>query len=541
MKIYDLIINHIIPLLYDFIKEAIIIPILLVIALAFKNRLFLIIRYIYSRTEKMIRKLFNQRRIFLFGRNEIQYEIYRLHKKGHNKKCILICGNGGTGKTTIARYMTMYPRLGKQVAIMDSGAIQNIKKVRRGSIIFFDYIYENKEKIINFYNDLKKNSHVTVILLEREFNSDNICNEIKPIKIINLNDDANKLSISDMEDVIYYNVTYDFDLKKKYYKKNTESFNKEKANKYAKIIKDRFDPQYYRPIFAVIISKLYKTNRAFEIEDFKNVDELYLEYWEMTLGKEKHKKAFKNFHDDEMAFITELVNDVKLIILFVSLSGLKISVRFNERKISNIQLYENDDSLKCEDLLEYIADKMKYLTKSNCAFFLQENVKVLNNIYFIEKHDYDLSIAWLFKSCLADPHLKKDILKLITIINNMEKSKYILTNMYSCLDRIGDETEEYFNYITTLLNEVKENNINLYEKIEVYINTISKAKDSQRQVYRDKFDALWDVIKKEELDIRKGYEQFILNIINKQEYCCEDIQEIKRQIEENDYPVSKVR
>lgn len=540
-NIYEFWLKYLIPLFNDIIKEKIFIPIIIIICIAFKNKMLILIKYVISRIEKNLWKFLNKRKVFLFGRTNIEDDIYSHHKKGRHNKCILICGNGGTGKTTIAKYMEAYPKLGARILVVDNGDIPSSDKVKNNTIVFFDYIYENKDDIIKLYNDLKKNSHITFILLEREFNSDNLREEIKITKEIDLNERTNRLNKEDMKNVIYHNITYDYDKIKKCYRKNTEPFNMEKAEKYSEVIESRFDSKYFRPIFAVIISKLYKTEKNFQIDNFNNVDELYCQYWNMILGKEKHERAFKKFLASEKVIIENLVNDVKLIIIFVALSGLRISFEFLQNKVHNITLYEGDSVFGSELLLKYITDRMKYLTKLNFAFFLQENVKEYNGKYFIEKHDYDLSIAWLFKHCLEDSKLKIHVLDLISSINNTENARFVLTNMYSCLSRIGDENKEYFDFITTLLKDVEVNNKNLYDKIDIHITNICNCKEFQKQFYLEQFETQWKIIEGEDLEVRNACEKFALDIIDKQRISCDYIDEIKKVIQNGNRFIIKTR
>lgn len=487
----------------DILNEIIFIPSVVTLLIIVRHQIARIFNAIKHSLVFLILKMKRQKKIIFYGRTELIKNICKTHDKGRDNKCLVIYGNGGTGKTTIAMYMSTHFCLKRNIEVIERGRIP--QKTKKNTIYFFDYIYESEEAIFNFYNELKPKSHITVVLLEREFAISNlISNKITVTKSFDLNSKDYRLSIHDLTNILRDNVSYDYIQNDKVYKANNIIYSLDVLQNYAKLIVNKLDSKYCRPIFAVILAKLFKSVPNFNIRHIDSIDSIFDEYWYMTMGKEKYSRLLSLANREQTALIKELEENSKLLILLCSFTNLSIKVSFPIQE-SNIEIYIESEKINCPSLVNYIYNKLEKFTIHSFKFFFPRDTENTDDgVFCVNKLEYDLLTAWLFISCIKkgqEIELKKMFLTFNSI--ETEGTKKLTVNTHSFLLRAADENKEYFHKISKWIDEnITEDTINIIEKINIYIHCIGYSKkDYTAELYYNKFQKLINVIEEEKGDI----------------------------------------
>ncbi len=484
--------------IHNILNDIVFVPLIIAFLIIIRRQITRLFKAVKHCKNFLLLKIKKQKKIIFYGRTELIKNICKTHDKGKNNKCLVIYGNGGTGKTTIAKYIATHFCLKRNIEIIERGRIpQNVQK---NTMYFFDYIYESEEAIFDFYNNLTPKSHITVVLLEREFVISNlISNKITVTKSFDLNSTDYSLSITDLTNILHDNVAYDYIPSDKLYKANNINYSLEVLHKYAELIVQKFDRKYCRPIFAVILAKLFKFAPNFNINNVNDIDNLFNEYWHMTMSRDKYSKLLSLANSAQTDLINELERNSKLLILLCSVANLSIKVSFPIKQ-SNIEIYSENEKIHCPDLIEYIYNKLEKFSVYSFKFFFSRNHEnIEDGIFSVNKLEYDLLIAWLFVSCMEESQNQNlELKKMFLTFNSAETdgTKKLMINTHSFLLRAADENKEYFHKIIKWLDEnITEEAINILEKIKIYINCIVFSKhDDSAEIYYNKFLKLIDVI-----------------------------------------------
>lgn len=473
---FDYILDFMKKVVSDFLVEIVVALIIMIFSIAFKEKLISFFKVVQYSIKQFVYKICGIKSIIIHGRDMVIADIYKIHNEGKSNKCIFICGNGGAGKTTIAKYCNLN-KFGHNVVIVNNKEyMPTATDIKSNRIYFFDYILEFQDKIATLYNALRPNMHITFVLLERELAIDNLSQIIEPYETIDLNN--NILTKKNLEEIIYDNILYDYNTAKSYYCKSYNNCSTEKIKEFAKDIIERIDPRFHRPIFAVIVAQLYKKNNNFDLRNLNNISELFQQYWDATMGGNKYKKLITLTTAAEKNIINRQINNVKILTLLVSITDIDIYIDFETgKKIVDLQYHSMP--LECEVIRKFVIEKTEYITEKNYEFFFSKSLHKKNAC--VQKCDYDLVAAWLFVSCIDNDNLRMELHKMFIVLLSQESyEKLIPSHIYSFYMRVADENNEYFEKIVEWFKkDTNEGTINYEKKIDNYLKGIVYSKKSE--------------------------------------------------------------
>ncbi len=431
----------------------IILAISIIIIMKFKKRINRIINKIKYKIFKKV-KIHNINGFY--GREDIIRQIMLWHRSSNNVKCALITGFGGTGKSTIARnFDKSIDKIVNSIVVGNSDTMPNISKKSK-CVIFFDYAFERADEILEFYeNALQVNSHISIIVLERNFAEDQFSyNGLEFSKAFNLNDHL--INEENLAKTICFNVENDYVKKACSYRPSNVSIPSHKAKAYVDTIINKIDQKYHRPIFAFIIADLYKENNSLSLEDKDTKDRIFIAYWDLMVStskcenKLKHWKKKAGFTDAEIDIVDIMFKSLKkyskLYTLISSLTHFNIHIQMSLDQSFGLVLYEHEILINSPGLIDILNPKINYQNYSSYNLFKWNklnNIDILRLFFFLDSHEirksivvkespFDLISAWLLRD-----FIKSDNDLLSTVISLLLKDYW--ENIYSAITRSVDE------------------------------------------------------------------------------------------------------
>ncbi len=391
-----------------------------------------------------------------YGRDDVIKEIYETHISTKNIKCILLCGYGGAGKSTIIE--NFHKVLMSRTKMIIYSSDLSIKNIKSNSIIFCDYALENKNEISNLIQKIKEKQkkRITFVLIERNVAVSILETKVSFDKIIDLNNSKYTLSNEVLKSILNYNITHNYDEKNRKYEKNSFFVSDDRLKELVNLITKKYDPKLKRPIFCVILASIYKENTNVDFSIQKNVDMLFNRYWDCITRKNKIN-AFINSISEDKSFsdiykiavndnCNRLKMEINCLTIVSSMTLLSFELDYRDDGI-NLKIYNEQYSdvtiefpyiKKCiEDYLTsfgYFKLKKHLVPLFLLNDFAQNN---LNGYYAIKPIRYDIVAAWLFSkliSCDDERKWFEEIIK--TICLNYHD---LMHNMFNFSIRAADE------------------------------------------------------------------------------------------------------
>lgn len=391
-----------------------------------------------------------------YGRENIIKELYKYHMSAIERRCILLCGYGGSGKSTIAKNFAKTLNCKTKIKIYDKEQFNRLQQesISSNTIIFCDYALEGINEIISLYNDIQNTNkrRVTLVLIERSETKQYCINKgICFDETFDLNVDKYELKKDILSRIISYNVKNDYDEFKNYYEPSGCIITKKEAAHLADLVIDRFDSVYKRPIFCVILAEIYKRNPNVKFASRDAISELFREYWDI-ITRTKRVKMFlqevandANFNTNETELIEEISREIRskmrALIAVSSLLSVELEINITSDKVNINILKENErveeiygDLKRCID--KYLSSgKVKLYNYLLIEFGCNDFCK--NNRVISPK--YDLVSNWLFVESINNPKEREFIDQVFEILN---RYRDLVHDAFSYSIRAADEMFE---------------------------------------------------------------------------------------------------
>lgn len=404
-----------------------------------------------------------------FGREEVIKNILNYHRSSIGVLNGIIYGFGGSGKTALAKNFekaaknycyTIFIGLGIEIPCINS--------IKNNTIIFIDYAYEytksgnERDRIKRFIESCRDSGKkISIWFLERttlkehiliEFNID-----VSSTKKINLNEEGvnNKTILRQI---------FEYRLKE---------YNRANIEKYVQLITNRFDPKYFRPIWATIMSDLLIDDPRNDFENYGSKVKLLEEYWKYRL-KRKNFDAFldqvsdNNGRKEEVRiYKMELTNRAESIMLFCAITSLSIIIddTNTERVISferNGKNYVNEELEKLVQNILIMGEKIKTPIRHSllAQLFPSEVNTDRGSIITINLDVYDIIVSWLLEHAIKND---KNIVNLLQCVSG-DLTNHIIAYLTRAYDEDnGKALLWWFTSIYTEFN-INENSIGGYEE-----------------------------------------------------------------------------
>ena len=394
-------------------------------------------RWLKRNLYSILRKPLLQTEPGFCGREDVIKEVYDQYCATKEINVVLICGLGGSGKTTIFNFFNKVLINAPKTIIFANHSVA--KTVHNSSIVFADYAYENLGAIRDFIHDLKENrkKKILIVLLERTYAKEYL-SVIKYNHIIDLNRPKYILEKEALASIISYNVSNLFDTQTNQYIATSEKIDWKHSLQFANQLTTNIDPQYHRPIFAVLIAELYRDDKNLNLNETNSMNSLIEKYWKKKTRYSTMQGLIKATDSEfraEKAQITEAINNAKqlveLLTLFCAMSRLKIEFKSRD----TVTIYSNNQIVNDEKLTSYINQYFSRMIDDNVKKHLV--IKILGidvstsyedleyPHFVIEPNRFDIVSTWLLNKFYNETGA--NILELSSIISsvsdrNVEKS-----------------------------------------------------------------------------------------------------------------------
>lgn len=461
----------------------------------------------------------------LFGRTEFVRSVYKWHKKSKGKQCAIICGDAGSGKSTIIKYFEELPQMRNRCKVITKvGDIPMEDCLDENVVLFFDYAIEMREKIQQLYKKIDGNKKVSLILLERDKTENAFRKGLEEdieLKVFNINKEA-LLSNEKLAQIINYHYKHRYDKFKKEMILINASDYPRGLEKYVDVLVNKIDPDLRRPIFAVFIGEMLREENIFNIEDIKSQDYICEMYWKTVKSKKKYEKLEQMqktlIRNDVLDTLIEL-SQIPILMASILEIDIKISFLNNEKEWNIVKKDSQINEFKT--LSDLFQEKFYNLNEIQLNFFLGLESEKEDAIYYrarsgiVEKEDkFDLLIAWLFRNCVKDEKIKKPFLTEAVNCLSVEMKEFFLKKCFRY-------TEDYAINDACILKYLSNYN-DLYKNwsIEQYLSIIKET----IRLY----------IYEEDLEIRNAKQETILKIYKEAQNSLDNISwsVLKRNIEE---------
>ena len=334
-------------------------------------------------------------------------------------------------------------------------------KGNRRYVFIFDYIFENVMAINNLLDKALKTGKHKFIFVERDYGWSEKRLLDRPQFQISM--EEHKMTYEMLSAVFCNQVNL---LNKKYRRKNIY----DTALKFTKIIVDKIDPVYSRPIFAQLVASIFAHNENFDLSKIDNISEIVEQYWYYKFDKDKISSVVYNHLDNiDSYFVENLEILLRIILLVASISKRKIVVTKKDKVIFQIGDKNKDEDNLFYDLIldscdETFIDKLNHLEadelKQVFGIILKDYVKPNSrgpkNTFEIFA-ELDLISEWV----LSDS-LKKEndwVKKIVSFLSVTYRENYIAFLRRSSIDfpdvieLFGSEEMEFINLLLQRINE----------------------------------------------------------------------------------------
>jgi DNA polymerase III delta prime subunit len=394
-----------------------------------------------------------------YGRENIIKQIMHWHREKGISKCLFLGGYGGTGKSTIAKHFSeSIDHILKVYVVNYTDKIPNPSDLGKDVIIFFDYALERTDDISSFIRIAKESKkRISIIIVERPFANDVwIKHKIVFDLLIDLNSTQNCISNESLELTLRFNVENDYDSSKRKYIGTNKSISFLDTKRIIDLIVNDIDKVYRRPIFAMIVAKLYLKG-SFDVNAINTKQSIFEEYWDTLLSENKQKQWISKL--DGVSQDSEIIlNITKKLIVFSKVYSLVSAIARINISLVNTgkELYLNltdpvsNDILNNEHLRMLLTPTITIPgTNDTISIFKVKNIIKYENLrmfFFLDSHKtdsekgirigctYDLVSAWLLR----------DLIKKEGRLLNSIMEHFIIDytdNVYNSINRFIDEND----------------------------------------------------------------------------------------------------
>lgn len=255
-------------------------------------------------------------------------------------------------------------------------------------------------------------------------------------------------------------------LNKKYRRRNVYGI----ALKYTKIIVEKIDPIYSRPIFAQLVASIFVHNENFDLSKIDNISEIVEQYWYYKFDKDKISSVVHNhLKDVDSYFVENLEILLRIFLLTASIAKEKIVVSKKDEVIFQIGdkrtdvgnlfydlIIESFDKTFIEKLNFLEADELQQLFGIILKDYMKPNSRNPMNTFEIFA-ELDLISEWV----LSDS-LKKEnawVKKIVSFLSIVYRENYLAFLRRSSIDfpdvieLFGSEEIEFLNLLLQRINE----------------------------------------------------------------------------------------
>lgn len=339
-----------------------------------------------------------------YGREQIVTEIYNYHMATLENKCALLCGFGGTGKTTVAKCFKEMIRCKTNVLLCKREILQGIvaEQISPNTIVFCDYALEAVQSIMKLYSDILRlnKRRITLVLIERNQRDLYLYEqEFRFGKIFNLNDPKYMLAREILKNIIWYNIK---DEKKP---SDLSGFD-EKLNHLVGLVEEKFDKKYKRPLFCVLLAEIYNDDLNTQFDNINGTFELFNRYWATTTREKRVKNFllqvcrdanFTLYDETEVRRISDKIrNQIKVLTAIASLLSLEFEYSTNELKIYENGIDVSDTYVDLKNTLQHFLEEEPLILRSKLYDYCIFCDYMSGSGRRISQLEYDLVSNWLF-------------------------------------------------------------------------------------------------------------------------------------------------
>lgn len=405
-----------------------------------------------------------------------------------------ILGPAGSGKTRFALNITKrnsrfsklhYIYIDEKIGTFFSGDdFKNNYTINgnRRYVFIFDYIFENVKAINNLLDKALQSGKHKFIFVERDYGWSEKRFLDRPQFQISM--EEHKMN-DEMLSTVFCNQVY---LLNKKYVKGIYNI----ALKYTKIIVEKIDPIYSRPIFAQLVASIFVRDEKFDLSKIDNISEIVEQYWYYKFDKDKISSVVhKHLKDVDAYFIENLEVLLRIFLLTASIAKEKIVVSKKNKVIFQIGDKETDKSTQFYNLIIESFDKtfierlgllepdeLQQLFGIILKDYLKPNSRNPTNTFEIFA-ELDLISEWV----LSDS-LKKEnacVKKMVSFLSAAYRENYIAFLRRSSIDfpnvieLFGSDEIEFLNLLLQRINEAYLPNYSFgYIAIEVLVSRAKK-------------------------------------------------------------------
>lgn len=365
------------------------------------------------------------------GRENVIREIYEQYCLAKGVRIILICGLGGSGKTTVSSYFTKVLVNSPRVKMYSTNC--SAKSLHSRTILFVDYAYENLSLIKNMISALKESrrKRILVVLLERTY-AKQYLGLLEYDCIIDLNENRYTLTQENLAAIISFNVSNIFDKEKGIYISTGIEIEAGKTRELAEQITTQIDPKYRRPLFAYIIAELYRSKPNLDFSETTSINLLLEKYWQNKTRYHMMQGLVRATDDEFIADkhrIESAVENAKQLVELLTLfcAMTRLSIEYDNK--NGVVLRSNDDIIDDEHLNSYITKYIKRMLDDNIQKHLVTKMLEID-IQTAHESDQDSKIVfhaiqfdivstWLLGKFYRDsPEYTRELGKIIYEISN---------------------------------------------------------------------------------------------------------------------------
>ena len=464
-----------------------------------------------------------------YGRDNVVKKIYTEYCSTKGVNTILICGLGGSGKTTIYTFFKQALVNSPKVEVLSKDISAN--SLRNRTILFVDYAYESVEKIKDLISSLKGmgKKKILIVLLERT----DAIQYLKCLEyncVINLNEEQYTLSEDDLSSIIVFNVANEYDKGKGLYAPTGISINNQKAKILARKIIDRIDAKHHRPIFAYIIADLYRSNPELDFDQTTSMYNLFEQYWQKKTRYHMTQRLVRS--DDSLAERHRIETAVKnakqlveLLTLFCSMTKLLIEY---EKKTGVVLYGANSEVVSDTSLESYIESYFRRMLDDDIKIHLVAKIlgtdlgkkyegEVGSKLIICDICNFDIVSTWLLEKFYTEStEYTSELGRIIKNISNKNIEKAVISFILRSVDEdlkgilqwycdikdgfINYDSEDYIDILTSSFDKlnktVHKGNYETAKEISNFLEELIKdifdnMKQEDAEKIIEKMEAIW--------------------------------------------------
>lgn len=327
--------------------------------------------------------------------------------------CVIL-GPAGSGKTRFAQHIIRRNRLFSKfrfVYINDkngkffmSDDFKNNYDIhgKRRYVFIFDYYYENIFAINNLADKATRNGRHKFIFVERDYGWESMRILDRPEYTILMTEysmDTDMLAEVFCNQVILLNG------------KRKKALLKQRALNYGKVIIEKIDPNFRRPIFSQLIAQIYLQNKDFSLNNIEDSAQLISSYWYNKFDSLKINSICPNI--DNNVFNNQL--DILSRIIVIAASITKQTVRIRQSGPLTFQL-QGANLIELDPIIRSTLtnDFIDTLNNASIRSLVQLFGVVLKNLvkydksadFFDVSPELDLIVDWIMYDSLKSTNIR---------------------------------------------------------------------------------------------------------------------------------------